>query len=87
MPLPRQRVCPADWPSTNGATSQPLSFRPVAGRAIVFWHETVDGSEALADVFHYGCPVIHGTKRTIVKFKSYAPSDARCAASPYCRLR
>lgn len=90
LPLPRERVCPADWTVLGGGADappiQPLAVRPIAGRALLFWHETADGSEALADVYHDGCPVIEGTKRTVVLFKSYAPDDPRCHTSPYCRL-
>jgi hypothetical protein len=88
--LPRERVCPADWGEEDAGEAatavRPLAVQSVAGRALVFWHETSDGAEALADVFHDGCPVLEGTKRTIVKFKSYADGDKRCEASPFCRL-
>eukprot|EP00747_Dinoflagellata_sp_TGD_P105951 gnl/TRDRNA2_/TRDRNA2_169709_c2_seq1.p1 gnl/TRDRNA2_/TRDRNA2_169709_c2~~gnl/TRDRNA2_/TRDRNA2_169709_c2_seq1.p1 ORF type:complete len:142 (-),score=28.19 gnl/TRDRNA2_/TRDRNA2_169709_c2_seq1:105-482(-) len=65
---------------------RPLAVKPVPGRAIVFWHESVEKNEVLLDVFHAGCPVKQGKKLALQKFKNFYPGHPECQKSKWCRV-
>ncbi|CAK0849320.1 unnamed protein product [Prorocentrum cordatum] len=86
----RAGPAPAAAAAPGGGEVRPLAVRPVAGRAIFFWHEAVEGSDPLLDVFHGGslpgaCPVRRGEKLSLQKFKNFAAGTIGCEASRWCR--
>lgn len=68
----------------NGET-RGLAVQPKAGRAVVFWHKSLDGQTLLHDALHAGCDVLEGTKLSLQKFKQCPHDSECCQRSKWCR--
>ena len=62
-PVPTPASTPVEDDSDDDANAtRSLKIRPIAGRAVIFWQDTLDGEDALDDIFHGGCQVLSGEK-------------------------
>jgi len=90
---------PTKYPAIEGVHGPEegpiLAVAPMPGRALFWWgekpyvSETSDGKnisgEIIPDMWHITCPVIHGGKVAMVKYKNYGPDDENCKRSRWCK--